>query len=109
MYVGANWNQDWRIGGFPFALWNIKDSQDVRGYVGALKDAQIDGGGDGSAWLKCRLLNVHSTPEKAFPLSTKGDTRLGNVLTRDDHLVSVPGAVWEVSETVSSPRLQRMW
>lgn len=71
VYVGANWDQDWRVGGFPFARWNIKDSQDVRRYVGILKDAQIDSRGYGSARLKCRLLNVHPTTEKAVSRQRK--------------------------------------
>lgn len=72
MYVGVNWDQDWRVGGFPFARWNIKDSEDVRRYVGVLEDTHIDGRGDGSARLKCRLLNIHSTTEKAFSCQRKG-------------------------------------
>lgn len=66
MQVCTNWDQDWRIGGFPFARWNIKDSQDVRWNVGILEDAQVNGGGDRSTRLKCRLLNVHSTIKEAF-------------------------------------------
>ena len=41
-------------------------------------------------------------------MSTKGDKRLGEILTRDDHPSSVPGSVEEVSETASSLRLKRV-
>lgn len=42
-------------------------------------------------------------------MSTKGNERLGEVLTRDDHLSSLPGAVEEVGETVSSLRLKNVY